>query len=90
MVKKGTRYHERERTDDSIIIFYKEDAMVMFGPKLGTWSVHSEKDPRWNKSGRGYGLVTSGGPQEMRDWIEKCKEEFGDPPDDATESFWKD
>ena len=34
----------------------------MFGPKIGTWMVHSKKDPRWNKSGRGYGLVTSGGP----------------------------
>ncbi len=62
----------------------------MFGPKLGTWTVHSDIDPRWNKTGRGYGLVCTGGPQEMKEWIEECKKNFGEVPDDATHEFWKD
>lgn len=64
--------------------------MGMFGPKMGTWTISSKIDPRWNKSGRGYGLVSCGGPQEMQDWIAKCKKEFGEPPEDAEMSFWKD
>lgn len=64
--------------------------MSMFGPKMGTWEVHSEKDPRWNKLGRGYGLITSGGPIEIQEWIKECKEKYGDPPSDTTQSFWKD
>lgn len=64
--------------------------MSIFGPKMGTWTVHSNTDKRWNKSGRAYGLVCSGGPQEMHDWIEKCKEKYGNPPEDCTMSFWKD
>lgn len=62
----------------------------MFGPKEGSWYVHSESDPRWNKSGRGFGLVCEGGPSEMKDWIEHCKKEFGKVPDDATQGFMKD
>jgi len=62
----------------------------IFGPKLGMWTVHSDKDPRWNRSGCGYDLVTGGGPQEMKDWIEECKRNFGDSPDDCTMEFWKD
>jgi len=46
---------------------------MMFGPKMGTWEVHSNLDPRWNKSGRAKGLCCSGDPQEMRDWIAHCK-----------------
>ena len=64
--------------------------MGMFGPKMGTWEVNSKKDSRWNKSGRVYGCVTTGGTDEMRTWIKQCKEKYGDPPDDATESFFKD
>jgi hypothetical protein len=64
--------------------------MSMFGPKMGSWSVNSMKDPRWNKSGRGYGLVTSGGPSEMREWIKQCREKYGDPPDDCCQNFMKD
>lgn len=64
--------------------------MGMFGPKMGTWSVHSDKDPRWNKTGRGYGLVTSGGPPEIDEWIKECTEKYGDLPEDATKEFWKD
>jgi hypothetical protein len=64
--------------------------MSMFGPKMGSWSVHSESDPRWNKSGRAEGLCCMGGPQEMKDWIEECKKKYGEPPADATMSFMKD
>ena len=64
--------------------------MTLFGPKIGTWSVHSKKDSRWNNSGRGYGLVTSGGPAEISKWIKKCKEELGEPPNDLTIIFCKD
>lgn len=62
----------------------------MFGPKMGTWSVYSKSDSRWNKSGRASGLVCTGGPQKMKDWIKECKEKYGDPPEDATMSFMKD
>lgn len=62
----------------------------MFGSKEGTWWVHSEKDPRWNKSGRGQGFVTLGGPDEMQNWIEACKAKYGEPPDDAEMGFEKD
>lgn len=64
--------------------------MSMFGPKMGTWWVSCKSDPRWNKQGRGYGLVTCGGPGEMGAWIEKCKKEFGEPPEDAEMGFMKD
>jgi hypothetical protein len=65
--------------------------MGMFGGGgEGTWTVNSVSDPRWNKSGRGFGAVTSGGPREMRDWIKECSEKYGDPPEDATQSFYKD
>jgi hypothetical protein len=62
----------------------------MFGIKMGTWTVHSDKDKRWNNSGRAYGLVCGGGPLEMQDWVEKCKKKYGKPPDDCTMEFWKD
>ena len=71
-------------------IEYKEEIMGMFGPRMGSWSIHSNLDPRWNKSGRAKGLCVLGGPQEMRDWIEGCKKKYGKPPEDATESFMKD
>ena len=64
--------------------------MSMFGPKMGTWRVNSNRDKRWNKTGRGCGLVCTGGPEEMYDWIEKCKEKYGEPPEDCTVSFHKD
>lgn len=62
----------------------------MFGPSEGTWWVYSKKDPRWNREGRGDGFVTLGGPEDMQTWIRKCKEKFGDPPDDAEMGFMKD
>jgi len=62
----------------------------MFGPKLGSWSVSCKSDSRWNKNGRGYGLCCDGGPKEMKEWIEECKEKYGDVPSDATMEFMKD
>jgi hypothetical protein len=64
--------------------------MSMFGPKMGTWAIHSDKDPRWNNSGRAEGLVCEGGPKGMQDWIEECRTKYGEPPADAIQSFWKD
>ena len=62
----------------------------MMGAGTGSWSVGSKSDPRWNKSGRGFGSALLGGPKEMRDWIEKCRKKYGEPPKDASMSFWKD
>jgi len=61
----------------------------MFGPKLGGWYVHSDSDPRWNKSGEGYGLVCTGGPDEMQQWIDECTKKYGEPPEDAVKGFTK-
>ena len=61
----------------------------MFGPKIGTWWVRCKSDPRWNKTGRGYGLASSN-PKEMWDWIEQCREKYGKPPNDAEKGFMKD
>lgn len=61
-----------------------------FGPRMGTWSVYSSKDPRWNKTGRARGFVFNGGPPEMQTWIDHCKELYGEPPEDCTRSFMKD
>ncbi len=62
----------------------------MFGPKMGTWTVYCESDPRWNKSGRAEGLCCEGGPPAMQDWIKLCTEQYGKPPADAAMSFYKD
>ena len=65
------------------------DACI-FGPRMGSWSVHSDTDPRWNKEGRDYGLVCNGGPRVMRDWVDHCKKTLGEIPEDCTSSFYKD
>lgn len=62
----------------------------MFGPKMGTWSVNSKLDPRWNASGRAHGLVCLGGPQDAHMWIEHCKEKYGEQPTDLMMGFMKD
>lgn len=64
--------------------------MSMFGPKMGTWYVKSKTDPRWNNSGRGVGFVTSGGPIELKEWLNKCRSEYGEPPADGLYGFEKD
>ena len=60
------------------------------GPRMGSWSVSSKKDPRWNATGRAMGLVCCGGPPEIQEWIEACKKKFGKPPDDLQYGFMKD
>lgn len=65
-----------------------QDAMSK--PRMGSWSVHSDSDPRWNSSGRAEGLVVEGGPPEMQRWIEECRKKYGDPPKDCMMSFMKD
>ena len=62
----------------------------MFGPKMGTWIVTSEEDPRWNKAGTVCGFVLSSGSEEMRIWTKKCVELYGDPPSDIMISFYND
>jgi hypothetical protein len=61
-----------------------------FGPKMGSWGVESKKDPRWNKTGRGEGLICTGGPRDLQDWVEQCRNNFGSVPDDAEYWFFKD
>jgi len=62
----------------------------MCSPKIGTWWVSSKSDPRWNKQGRAKGFVILGGPLQMRDWINLCKENYGKPPKDTEMGFIKD
>jgi hypothetical protein len=63
-----------------------------FGHKQpGSWHVHSDIDPRWNKSGRAEDIVvTQGGCKAMRDWIAKCRRRYGTPPKDCTHGCMKD
>lgn len=62
----------------------------MFGPREGSWWVVSKSDPRWNKHGRGSGLVCTGGPDEAGDWIKECQAKFGEIPEDLEKGFMKD
>ncbi len=57
--------------------------------EVGRWWIRSKMDPMWNKSGCGSGLVCMGGPSEIDKWIEKCKETYGDPPNDCEKIFMK-
>ena len=81
------RYDENGNYDED---YHRSTGSIIFGTKLGTWATHSDKDPRWNQSGRATGLICGGGPKEMKDWIQSCKEKYGESPDDLTWSFWKD
>ena len=58
--------------------------------KIGTWSVHSDLDPRWNKSGRKEWLCSAGYPPEVKAWIKECEAKYGKFPKDATYEFMKD
>jgi hypothetical protein len=94
MASKRDVQHSVDKLVETLEDIANDDRVVvipMFGaPRMGTWTVHSDKDTRWNNSGRGCGLVSTGGPKEMWDWIEECKEKYGDQPGDCTVSFWKD
>lgn len=58
--------------------------------KEGSWWLNSDKDPRWNCSGRGY----VGGfecPSEAKSEIERLKKELNEePPDDLEFGYMKD
>jgi len=58
-------------------------------PKTICWSIHSKKDPRWNKSGRCFGLILMR-PREANTWIEKCQKKYGKQPKDLTYEAYKD
>jgi hypothetical protein len=63
--------------------------MSMFGPKMGTWWLHSDEDTRWNASGR----APVGGflmPLEAKDALRKLKTIYGEPPADLEHGYMKD
>ena len=65
--------------------------MSIFGDKSGSYWVHSDIDPRWNKSFRTDNLVFSNGiPEAGKQWIENCKEQFGNKPSDLSWGGIKD
>lgn len=64
--------------------------MSMFGPKPGSWSLSSFKDPRWNASGRDDILVSAGICPAARQKIDELKTKFGPPPNDLEYSCMKD
>jgi len=55
----------------------------------GTWWIASEKDPRWNKSGKGY-VGCFSRPQEAVEAVEELKALYGPPPDDLEWGYMKD
>ena len=56
----------------------------------GSWSLTSEKDPRWNCTGRGYIMVCTGYAEGVDAKIEELKKLYGEPPDDLNLSAMKD
>lgn len=64
--------------------------MSMFGPKPGSWSLHSLKDPRWNASGRDDIMVSAGICPEAQRRIAELRAQLGAPPDDLEYSCMKD
>ena len=59
----------------------------MFGPRPGTAGFASKKDPRWNRSVRLPNLVvTADWPPEVKQLLDRLKQELGEPPDDL--EYW--
>lgn len=57
----------------------------------GSWSLRSEKDPRWNCDGRAeVMIITAGLPPKVTKKIEKLKKKYGEPPEDLEYSCMKD
>lgn len=55
----------------------------------GTWWLRSQKDSRWNSSGR----IDVGGfamPQDCKNELEELKKRLGEPPDDLEWGYMKD
>jgi len=46
------------------------------------WSFTSKSDSRWNLSGQGYFPIMCGLPSEWHVHVEKCRELYGEPPED--------
>lgn len=64
--------------------------MALIKPiREGSWWIHSNKDSRWNQSGRGFvgGLMK---PSEVDKAVEELKKELGEPPDDLEWGYMKD
>lgn len=65
--------------------------MGMFGGiREGSWSIRSESDSRWNKSGRAVWACSGGIHPDADSWVKQCEKKYGKQPDDLTYSFWKD
>ena len=58
--------------------------------RSGSWSLHSDKDPRWNCGGKSDCVGGFVMPGECEKKIEELKKELGKPPDDLTWSYMKD
>jgi len=56
---------------------------------LGSWWVRSKKDPRWNARGRG-AVGMFGMPKDAKEWVDRCKLQFGEQPDDLEFEYMKD
>ena len=76
----GINLGDDEYTDDS--------TGSMFGPKPGSWYLHSKKDPRWNVNGTGSvgGFVMSA---ECEAKLEELKKLYGEMPDDLEHGYMK-
>ena len=63
---------------------------MLGGPRPGTWSLSSKKDPRWNCNGQSDFISISGWPEEARKEFERMKFKLGVPPDDLELTCTKD
>jgi hypothetical protein len=63
---------------------------MAFGIKSGTWSITSEKDPRWNASGTEEYMSVFVLPKEAQQHLENCKAIYGEQPDDLEYFCMKD
>lgn len=52
-------------------------------PKEISWAVSSKKDPRWNNSGKCYGMIIMQA-HDARRHVKKCKKKYGKQPNDLT------
>lgn len=57
--------------------------------KMGTWTLESKSDPRWNCEGRGLvGMFSI--PPDAKEKVEELREKLGPPPPDLYYSYMKD
>lgn len=56
---------------------------------MGTWTLRSESDPRWDADGRGLvGMFVT--PRDAQRRIDLLTLSIGDPPEDLMTSYMKD